>query len=135
MAETLAHTNRETVTDLLSAVAHMFDTYPSRVESIGVLVVEHLDQDAGASGPAAGSTPAEQAMARFQRIFGSLMQDQRMKDLKRAWEDEYVPPPYTQLPSVPGGVTEGEPVSFTTAVIAVGLALAGGAAIGTVIPL
>ncbi|HEX8647860.1 MAG TPA: hypothetical protein VF715_13245 [Thermoleophilaceae bacterium] len=131
-------TTRETVTDLLANTAHIFNSYPRSVEAIGALVIEHLEKDEAENGPAgaAGASPVEQAMARFRRVFDDLVADPRMKQIKVKLASEYDPPPYSELPPLPGEpAPEGEPVSFTAAVIAVGLAATAGAAIGAVIPL
>jgi hypothetical protein len=135
--QTTDPTTRETVTDLAATTAHIFHSYPRSVEAIGALVIEHVDKDAANGSPAAGGGDALDAeMARMRRIFDALVADPRLKEIKVKLAAEYVPPPYTQLPPVPGEpAPEGEPVSMTTAVIAIGLAMAGGAAIGSVIPL
>jgi hypothetical protein len=135
MAVQTTVSNREFIIDEAATLAHVFDAYPRRVEAVAEVVLHHLEQDAanGGSGEYASAGTMDEGLARFERLARALVGDPKLREIGQQLATEYTPPPYTRLPS--DTATEGEPVSLVTAALAVGLAMAAGAAIGSVIPL
>src|SRR3954471_9845462 len=106
MAQTATQTVRETAKANLAATAHVYESYPRRVEEVAALVVETLEHE-HYDGRASS---VDEAISRSSEVMQKIAANPRLQQISEQLAAEYDPPPYTQLPDEV--VTEGEPVEL-----------------------